>query len=50
MAAYSRLLIGETIIPEEAGENKYVYMLDVVMMSFGGKERSRKGFLELQNC
>ena len=47
MALDSRLLIGEMIIPEKAGVNKYIYMLDMAMMVIGGKERSEKDFSDL---
>ena len=32
MASDSILLIGEMIIPEKAGVNKYVYMMDICML------------------
>jgi hypothetical protein len=47
MALDSKLLIGEMIIPEKAGVNKYIYMLDMAMMVIGGKERSEKDFSDL---
>jgi len=43
----SRLLIGEMIVPEKAGVNKYVFMMDICMLVIGGKERSEKEFSNL---
>ena len=47
MAPDSRLLIGEMVVPEHAGVNKYVYMMDLCMLVIGGKERSETDFSKL---
>ena len=44
MAPDSTLLIGEMVIPEQAGVNKYVYMMDMCMLIIGGKERTESEF------
>lgn len=47
MAPDSLLLIGEMVIPEKAGVNKYVFMMDLCMFVIGGKERTEREFAEL---
>jgi hypothetical protein len=43
----STLLIGEMVIPEHAGINKYVYMMDMCMLVIGGLERTESEFSSL---
>ncbi|TVY83975.1 O-methyltransferase hmp5 [Lachnellula suecica] len=43
----SILLIGEMVFPEQAGVNKYIYMMDICMLIIGGKERTGNDFSRL---
>lgn len=43
----STLLIGEMVVPKQAGVNKYVYMMDMCMLIIGGKERTEIEFSNL---
>lgn len=47
MSSESTLLIGEMVIPDKAGANKYVYHLDIIMLLIGGKERTKTEWNEL---
>jgi hypothetical protein len=46
MGPTSRILIAEIIIPDmpEVGEDMVAYWMDMVMLSIGGKERTKEEF------
>lgn len=49
MGPNSRLLIAEALIPAQTttGEDMGAYLMDMVMISIGGKERNEKEYMTL---